>query len=165
MFVGICYFLQQSKNLSGAFAEKDRAVNEKIDKKDCLSINKNIIDENNINFEDEYVRSSGALEVNFTEYAPKVFRKLRKLEHIEENELIESLLPMKNRTSIKKSQGKSGNFFISTDDNKFILKTITPEELELIRGIFLEKYVGHLKRYPNSLICRIYGLYNMELPK
>jgi hypothetical protein len=73
---------------------------------------------------------------------------------------------MKNRTSIKQSQGKSGNFFICTDDNKFILKTITAEELELIRGTFLKKFEKHLKRFPeSSLICRIYGLYKMVLAK
>ena len=49
-------------------------LNGRITKNDCLSINKNIIDENNINFEDDYVKFSGPLEVNFTEYAPKVFR-------------------------------------------------------------------------------------------
>jgi len=70
---------------------------------------------------------------------------------------------MKNRNLINKSEGKSGNFFICTDDNKFILKTINQEELELIRGIFLKKYAKHVKRFPDSLMCRIYGLYKMNL--
>jgi hypothetical protein len=72
---------------------------------------------------------------------------------------------MKNRTSIKESQGKGGSFFICTDDNKFVLKSINSEELELIRGMFLKKFVKHIKRYPDSLICRIYGLYKMVLAK
>ena len=74
-----------------------------------------------------------------------------------------SLLPFKNRNLISKSEGKSGNFFICTDDNRYILKTINQDELELIRGMFLKKYLKHLKRYPNSLICRIFGLYKMHL--
>jgi hypothetical protein len=72
---------------------------------------------------------------------------------------------MRNKSSIKQSQGKSGNFFICTDDNKFILKTINSEELELIRGIFLKKFAKHVNRYTDSLICRIYGLYKMVLAK
>ena len=70
---------------------------------------------------------------------------------------------MNNKLTIKESQGKSGNFFICTDDNKYILKTITPDELELIRSIYLKNFLNHLKIMENSLICRIYGLYKMTL--
>ena len=75
------------------------------------------------------------------------------------------MLPIKNKLSINESQGRSGNFFICTDDNKFILKTVNSDELELIRRLFLEKFSKQLKRYPGSLICRIYGLYRMNLNK
>jgi hypothetical protein len=63
--------------------------NHKITKKDCLFSNENIIDEANINFEDDYVKSSGPFEVMFTEYAPKVFSKLRQVESCYEEELIQ----------------------------------------------------------------------------
>lgn len=63
--------------------------NLKIRKKDCLFSNENIIDENNINFDDEYVKSSTSFEVMFTEYAPKVFNKLRQLESCYEEELMQ----------------------------------------------------------------------------
>ena len=70
---------------------------------------------------------------------------------------------MKNRVSINQSQGKSGNFFICTDDNNLVLKTITDNELDLINKIFLKKYYYHITEHEYSLICRIYGLYKISL--
>ena len=67
----------------------EKRANERITKKDCLLTNDNIIDENNINFEDDYVKTSGLFEVMFTEYAPKVFSRLRQAEDCNEEELIQ----------------------------------------------------------------------------
>ena len=59
---------------------------------------------------------------------------------------------MKNKSTINKSQGQSGNFFICTDDNEFILKTITDEELDLITKMFLKNYFQFLSNNKNSLL-------------
>ena len=68
---------------------------------------------------------------------------------------------MKNKSTINKSQGQSGNFFICTDDNEFILKTITDEELDLITKMFLKNYFQFLSNNKNSLLCKIYGLFQI----
>ena len=67
------------------------------------------------------------------EYAPKCFAYLRNLENIDINLMIESFLPKNNKQNIKQSQGKSGTFFIFTDDNKYMIKTLKTEEFELIK--------------------------------
>lgn len=115
----------------------------------------------NINFKDEEILKAEHIEFDLIEYAPKIFKILRQLDGMDEDQIIESLKPSRNKLSIKKSQGKGGSFFITTDDNKLLMKTITPDELELVRGIYLKKFVKHLRRYPESLICRIYGIYRM----
>lgn len=119
----------------------------------------------NINFTDTEISNSENIEFDFIEYAPKIFKILRETDGVDEDIIIESLKPEKNKLSIKETEGKSGNFFISTDDNKYIMKTIKGEELELIRGIFLRKFVKHTRRCQESLICRIYGLYRMIMVK
>lgn len=136
---------------------------EKVSKTECKLTNEFNITNENANIDDEMVHNSKHLDIYFTEFAPKIFKRLRRIENVSEEELFMSLLPSKNTTSISQSQGKSGNFFICTDDNKYVLKTITQEELELIRGLFLKKFLKHSSRYTNSLICRIYGLYKMHL--
>ncbi|MCF0227010.1 MAG: hypothetical protein HUK28_06890 [Methanobrevibacter sp.] len=64
---------------------------------------------------------------------------------------------------MQESQGKSGSFFISTDDNKYMIKTLRADEIELIKHVFLNKYITHIANNPNSLLCRLYGLYKLTL--
>jgi hypothetical protein len=133
----------------------------KLLKEDCLDTNDFYLTKENLNFKDEEIEKADHIDLDFIEYAPKIFKILRQLDGLIEEELIKSLLPSKNKLSIKKSQGKGGSFFITTDDNRFIMKTISADELELVRAIFLKKFVKHVRRYPESLICRIYGIYRM----
>jgi 1-phosphatidylinositol-4-phosphate 5-kinase len=86
---------------------------------------------------------------------------LRKLEEINIDDMIKSFLPNNNKEGMKKSAGKSGSFFISTDDQEYMIKTLKKDELELIRHSFLNEYIMHIKKNPKSLICRIYGMYSL----
>ena len=109
------------------------------------------------------VEGSDFLNFKVIEYAPKCFYYLRKLEKINIKKMVESFLPKNNNQRINKSLGKSGSFFISTDDNKYMIKTLKSDELELLRHAFLKKYINHIEQYPKSLLCRLYGIYNIIL--
>ena len=135
--------------------------NEYFGEKDNEEITKYNINFDNFSLNDETVRKSEYLDVNIIEYAPKYFSFLRKLEKIDLDEMVESFLPKNNKKGISKSQGKSGSFFISTDDNHYMIKTLRSDEFELIRHTFLKEYVEHLNRNPDSLLSRIYGMYSV----
>ena len=109
------------------------------------------------------VIDSGYLNINIIEYAPKIFAHLRQLENIDIDNMIESFLPKNNKQGISESQGKSGSFFISTDDNYYMVKTLRVDEFELIRHTFLNQYVQYITNNRGSLLCRIYGMYNIIL--
>jgi hypothetical protein len=160
IFIGICHALKNSKknkiNQDNSYKYIKKLLN-----KDCLETYDFSLLKENINFKDEEINIADHIDFDLIEYAPEIFKILRQLDGLDEEELIESLRPSKNKFSIKKTQGKGGSFFITTDDNKFIMKTITADELELVRGIFLKKFIKHLRRHPESLICRIYGIYRM----
>jgi len=81
-----------------------------------------------------------------------------------EDEIIESLNPF-NNTKIIKSQGKSNSFFISTDDSKLVIKTLKKEEFDTVFQKFIIFYLQHLEHHPNSLICRIYGIFSVKTSK
>ena len=115
------------------------------------------------NLNDESVFRTEYLNVRVIDYAPKCFSYLRNLEKIDIDEMIESFLPKNNSQGIRQSQGKSGSFFISTDDNKYMIKTLKPDELELIKHAFLQEYINYIKKNPKSLLCRLYGMYNIIL--
>ena len=126
----------------------------------------------NINFknleefdlQDDYIKDSEYLNVKVINYAPKSFAYLRKIERIDIDEMIKSFLPKNNRNGLSKSQGKSGSFFISTDDNKYMIKSLKSDEIDLIRNGFLTKYIQHIYDTQNkSLLCRLYGMFNIIL--
>ena len=113
---------------------------------------------------DNSVENSDYLNVKVIDYAPKCFSYLRNLEKIDIDNMIESFLPRNNSQGIKRSQGKSGSFFISTDDNKYMIKSLKSDEIDLIRNGFLKKYIGHIEETKNqSLLCRLYGMFNITL--
>ena len=112
---------------------------------------------------DHVVTTGDNFSITCVEFAPLIFNYLRKNDDITEQELITSFLPMNNTQGIKESEGRSGNFFINTDDKQFILKTITFEDVELIRTLLLEKMANHFKAHNDSIIGRIYGLYKLKI--
>ena len=59
------------------------------------------------------------------------------------------------------SSGRSGSFLYFSMDNKFILKTITDNEFQFLSSI-LTSYYHYIKSNPNTLITRIFGLYQMD---
>lgn len=148
IFVGISYCIQKSE-----FCEdykNDDYMAHVIKKEDYTEV-----------LHDETIIQSPYLNVQFLEYAPKTFAAIRNQDDINFNEMASSFLPMSNQAGIKKSDGKSGTFFISTDDNQYMVKTLKGEELELIRFKFLSKYLEYLKENKDSLLCPIYGMYKM----
>jgi len=113
--------------------------------------------------DDQTVIQSPFLDVKIVDYAPKIFAYLRNLEKINIDKMAESFLPKNNQKGISESQGKSGSFFISTDDNQYMIKTLRVDEFDLIRKTFLNEYVNYITKNNNSLLCRIYGMYNIIL--
>ena len=117
----------------------------------------------NFKLDDPTVTQSPFLDVKIVDYAPKIFAYLRNLEKINIDKMAESFLPKNNQKGISESQGKSGSFFISTDDNQYMIKTLRVDEFDLIRKTFLNEYVNYITKNHNSLLCRIYGMYNIIL--
>ena len=162
ILLGIAHCVNNSKNFLDE-GEKNLKLN--LQNKENEEILKHNITIKNFSLseKDPDVAKSRYLNINVIEYAPKIFAYLRNLEEIDMDEMINSFLPKNNKRGISESQGKSGSFFISTDDNQYMVKTLRSDEFELIRHTFLNKYVQYLTHYPDSLLCRIYGMYNIIL--
>lgn len=64
---------------------------------------------------------------------------------------------------VKESEGKSGSFFFFSQDNKFLIKTITQGELNTILGQFMKTYYEHIKDNNESVLARIYGVYTVKI--
>jgi 1-phosphatidylinositol-4-phosphate 5-kinase len=106
-------------------------------------------------------------------FAPQVFRYLRAQDNIGEYEIMKSVKPQLNKLQIFKSNanngntnsgGKSDSFFFFTEDNKFIIKTITFTEKETLMSILPKMVDFVVQTGGKSLISRVYGLYKIEYP-
>ncbi|CAO3629424.1 unnamed protein product [Cunninghamella blakesleeana] len=102
-------------------------------------------------------------DFKFKDYAPWVFRNLREIFHIDAADYLMSLTH-KYILSELGSPGKSGSFFYFSRDYRFIIKTIHRSEHAFMRKI-LNQYYEHCKQNPNTLLCRIYGLHRIKLPR
>lgn len=80
--------IQKSPSTIGAEIYIPRS--KRITKKECLETKRYRLTPNEIKFDDEGLKSTQSIiDINFTEFAPEVFRQLRELEEIYEDEMIE----------------------------------------------------------------------------
>jgi len=105
------------------------------------------------------IRRKGFPLLKFKDFAPKVFYQIRKHFGVSGSDYLRSF-SLENVTSIK-GEGKSGAFFIFTKDKQFILKTATAEERDFLWRV-LPYYWQYMRRNPNSLLPRFYGVYSMK---
>ena len=75
-----------------------------------------------------------------------------------------SLDPEANRDQVFKAgegAGRSGSFFFFSHDRKFIIKTMTQVELDLVLRM-LPRLVKHYKKHPSSLISKMFGVFTVQ---
>ena len=63
---------------------------------------------------------------------------------------------------MNESEGKSGSFFFYSHDRKYLVKTITNEELNTFITI-LDSYSNYISKNKDTLITKIYGLFSIEI--
>ena len=93
------------------------------------------------------------------------FQKIRKLDDISNEILLESLDIESNRKMVFRSgesAGLSGSFFFFSHDNKFIIKTLSSSDKKKLIEIMEGDYCSYLMQNKNSLLARIYGMYNIK---
>ena len=126
----------------------------------------NIPDSSSISGRSSSIKDINKINISYYLYSPLIFYSLRKIDGLSLENFIFSFLPENNTNSIKKTQGRSGNFFILTDDKQYILKTINNLEMEFITTKFLKNYYYYLndnnQQNNNSILSRIYGLYKIN---
>ena len=112
----------------------------------------------------EEIKDDFNFNVKIRKYSPKIFYVLRRIDGISTNDYLLSLSPKDNLKIIKESfasGGRSANPIIFTYDKKYLLKTISKSE----KNVLLEMLPEYHRRMRDtkSLLCRIYGLYRIEV--
>ena len=112
----------------------------------------------------EEIKDDFYFDVTLRKYSPKIFYSLRKIDGISTKDYLLSLTPKDNLKIIKESfasGGRSANPIIFTYDKKLLLKTISKSEKNVMLSILPEYH--RKMRDKKSLLCRIYGLYRIEV--
>ena len=86
---------------------------------------------------------------------------------VTEDQIFNAFIPSNNPEGMKNFKtggGKSPSFFFFTDDKKFMIKTLKKSEKEiLLQKGFLEDYFSYLIKNPDSLLMKIFGIFELEL--
>ena len=110
IFISICIFLKRCQGYDNKIININENLNNEIK---TYHISKQTFDNDQYSFlgNDKIIKENEDFIINLTEYCPKLFYLLRKLDNINTNDMINSFLPEKNIETINESQGRSGNFF------------------------------------------------------
>ena len=101
--------------------------------------------------------------MDVTEHGSEFFQIIREHFDIENNCILEAMDPITNKENLFKmgeGEGKSGSFFFFSYNRKFLIKTMTVEELHLFMK-FLPSYCRQLQK--GSLLAPIYGVFSVKL--
>jgi 1-phosphatidylinositol-4-phosphate 5-kinase len=93
----------------------------------------------------------------FRDFEPEAFHEIRRMSGISQESYVHSFA---GKTRERFSEGKSGSFLYYTGDQLYILKTCTPAEQKYLLYI-LPQYMAHLKRNPDSYLCRYVGCHEL----
>jgi hypothetical protein len=108
-------------------------------------------------------------------YAPLLFKKIREENKVSDSELMDSLLPENNREQIFKSNkktasgitsnegGNSGSFFFLSQDDKFLVITISSTEKNTLLNLLEDLHLHYGAQSGHSYISQILGLYSVKL--
>ena len=105
--------------------------------------------------------------MRISEFDRDIATKIRQRSGYDNEFFLKSFAPRENHQQMTKFQigsGKSDSFFFYTANRQFIIKTLKEDELKLLtkQGI-LDRYYKHIKKNPNSLLSRFYGIYTVKI--
>jgi 1-phosphatidylinositol-4-phosphate 5-kinase len=98
-------------------------------------------------------------EYPFKAFAPEIFDQIRLNERIDNNRYLNVLSASANE---RLSEGASGAFMFFCGGGEYIVKTIRAREAKVLHTS-LPLYAKFLKKYPESMLCRILGSYSLEM--
>lgn len=96
---------------------------------------------------------------SFRQYAPKIFRSLRKHLGISDDAYLSALCGEVQELGF---QGKSGSFLFVSGDERLVIKTISVTESKYLRKILLAYYEHTTHPTEKSFLVRFVGMYRIQ---
>ncbi|KAL4513256.1 hypothetical protein Ndes2437A_g09168 [Nannochloris sp. 'desiccata'] len=107
------------------------------------------------------VGSAGeAPSFTWKDYTPRVFQRLRSLFGIDNADYLVSLTGGPALRELA-SPGASGCIFFLSSDDRFMIKSVRKEEMELLLGL-VKRYHAHIAAQPNTFLVRFLGVHRIS---
>lgn len=111
--------------------------------------------------EDIKVLEESNIDIEVTEYNSSTFKKLRELEGLNEDKIISMFQPKKGTNQLINKVKET--LYINSTNKLLMLKKIKLQQLIFYQRNILPHLYLYLVNHPNSLICRVFGLYKIKI--
>ena len=111
--------------------------------------------------EDIKVLEESNIDIDVTEYNSSTFKKLRELEGLNEDKIISMFQPRKGTNQLINKVNDT--LYINSTNKLLMLKKIKLQQLIFYQRNILPHLYLYLVNHPNSLICRVFGLYKIKI--
>ncbi|KAG1711740.1 hypothetical protein DVH05_008983 [Phytophthora capsici] len=98
-------------------------------------------------------------EMQFYDFQPRVFASIRQLYGVNDAEYI---FAFRSTINERISEGRSGAFVFNTCDRKYLVKSTTSKEKDVLLRL-LPTYLRYLKWNPGTLLPRFFGFHAMKM--
>lgn len=98
-------------------------------------------------------------EMQFYDFQPRVFASIRQLYGVDDTDYI---FAFRSTINERISEGRSGAFVFNTCDRKYIVKSTTSKEKDVLLRL-LPTYLRYLKWNPETLLPRFFGFHAMKM--
>ena len=111
--------------------------------------------------EDIKVLAEANIDIEVTEYNSSFFKKLRQLEGLNEDKIIEMFQPKRGTNQLIHQVQDS--FYINSSNKLLMLKKIKREQIFFFQKNILPGLYEYLVNHPNSIICRVFGFFRIKI--
>ena len=112
--------------------------------------------------DDIVVLNQSKINIRITEYCTQLFKKIREIDGITEDEIINVIQPKNSNNNLIQTFSKN-LFYINSTNKEYLIKQISLDEINFYRNNIINNIYQYLKINQNSLILRIQGLYDIQI--
>jgi len=162
-FTAVSFALGKSKYKEEENDSKYKTENFLIEEKKEYRIDREeILKDLDLSLNDDIkVLSEANIDIEVTEYNSSLFKKLRQLEGLNEDKIIEMFQPKKGTNQLIHQVKDS--FYINSSNKLLMLKKIKREQMYFFQNNILPHLYDYFVNQPNSIICRIFGFYRIKI--
>ena len=112
--------------------------------------------------DDIVVLNQSKINIKITEYCTQLFKKIREIDGITEDEIINVIQPKNSNNNLIQTFSKN-LFYINSTNKEYLIKQISLDEVNFYRNNIISNIYQYLKMNKNSIILRIQGLYDIQI--